>query len=253
MTKMQRKSFLIIYRDKENKLNIMGCPLTVYVNDKLKAKKLDFLDKCKDYLLNPVIEKGKTEPNFMNFKNRELLKAHVFQDRGIGLLLMVLNEDPTTKKDKIEVMRYTLRPQMDKFEFKESVIVSTRWMLGVNEFFVDMKLFGQAFYIATAYRAEMVEEPKTKEDKLGQKIVEICFIAWDIQSTVKIGGVDKQLPYYKSCNYIIPENHGIPQYALGMVQFSNVNNNHMMNQKQLIFVNNFYDDKTQKKMSDLVG
>lgn len=49
MVKMQRGSFLIIYRNNENKLNIIGCPYTVYVPKKLNSQNLDFIDACKEY------------------------------------------------------------------------------------------------------------------------------------------------------------------------------------------------------------
>jgi hypothetical protein len=54
---------------------MMGCPITTHVPNDLKKKNLDYLDTCKDYLKNPVVEKGSDLPYFMDFSHKKLIRA----------------------------------------------------------------------------------------------------------------------------------------------------------------------------------
>ena len=114
-------------------------------------------------------------------------------------------------------------PTLDKFEFKEKLPVTSRFIVS-DIFYTDFKLFGTIFYVGTAYRAEMEKKTETTAAR-HEDIVEITgFIFNRPQTYVNKKGESVKRGSTVVRNYVKPSSHGSPHFTLGNVHFSNIEN-----------------------------
>ena len=121
---MQRRSTLIVFITGSNRLTLMGCPVTINAPVLSGPLSSPYLDNCKDYLKNPKLKDKEPLPDYMDFKNRQLLDAHLYKDSDIGLILIARNTR-SQNDDFIYVLRYTLTPDLQGFEFREEIKVNS--------------------------------------------------------------------------------------------------------------------------------